>query len=219
MIKGRESRGVKGVKKAYLTDRWTGQKWIKSTGVSEEGVLYDGAMTPYISKDKISAKGKEILPGPIGKERKRYLEKVSEGHAKYEKLYKQYEEEYNAKFIEPLLPPKERVYERALKELELLGDRGLDQADYIKSRIPENIKEDYEAWRKYDDLERKYWHQLHNIQSWADKEAEKTLKAEAYSTKKTATYLWFFLLGIVFVVAGVLAVSDRKRTSADVISN
>ena len=37
-------------------------------------------------------------------------------------------------------------------------------------------------------LERKYWHQLHNIQSWADKEAEKTLKAEAYSTKKTATY-------------------------------
>lgn len=44
-------------------------------------------------------------------------------------------------------------------------------------------------------LERKYWHQLHNIQSWADKEAEKTLKAEAYSTKKTATYYMAFPFG------------------------
>lgn len=225
------SKTVEGVKKVYLTDRWTGQKWIKSTGVSDEGKLYDGVMTLYISKEKINAKGKEILSGAIGKERKKYLqgkmdeaiankEEVSKGHTQYVRLYEQYEEGYNAKFIEPLLPPEEYVYERALKKIELLVDsRVPEKSDYISSRIPEKLKEDNDAWKTYDDLERKNWHQIHNIGSWANNEAEKQLKAEAYLTKKIATYIWFSLLGIVSLVVGILTLVHRKRTHTDVMSN
>lgn len=221
------TKTVKGVKQVYLTDRWTGQKWIKSIGVSNKGKLYDGDMIPYLSEEEIKARGKEILSGEMGIERKKYLqakmdeaiankEKVSTGHTQYVRLYEKYEEEYKTKYFEPLLPPKENVYERASKQLELLADGyDLAKADYISSKIPEKLKEDCEAWRKYDDLERKYWNQIRNIDSWANKEAEKILKAEAYSTKKIATYVWLSLLGIVFFVAGIQGFIYRKKAHTE----
>ncbi|HHX94317.1 MAG TPA: hypothetical protein GX691_00625 [Clostridia bacterium] len=214
------TKTVEGARVTYETDRWTGRTWIKLHGVTNSGKLVEGTETPYISPDELKPIVAEIIAGPLGEKRKQYLQnkkkeiiekenQVKKGHTQYVQLYEKYEQEFYTSVIHSLpFSMQDPLYEINI---------ATEKQSYIWGKIPKKIHEDNRAWKSYKNQLTKIDNQINDMSDWATTEAEKIIKAKAYTTRKIATGLWFFLLVLILLGTSISGFLCRKKSHSEPI--
>jgi len=201
---------INGDKIVHLRDRWLGQSWVLFYGRFGEDFL-SGEEVPYIKDSSVKERAEVVLKGPVGLKKRNELEKRlseaqaekethSKGHTEYVRRWEALEVEYRRKYPQP-------------EGLEGLISWDLEKNDWIRSRLPAELIQECNAWRRADRRISEIEGQIRKLPQWAKEQAKKQLTAEAYRNRNIATGVWVSLVALSFVTGVVLFVREYRRLS------
>lgn len=225
------------IKIQYLTDRWTGQQWLKLYGslpdawsndsndsianILKQTIInpysamsFAGNMYPHFSPNSIAKKVKTILAG-------------NKGIAKRQQLEEELQTANNAKTIHAEGHTEYLRLEKTIRNKEYLTpstsdilytwktrlERNQEMAKAIAKEMPQQIVYERNAWI-YENLKIKQIHgEINDLPAWSDNEAKKELTSKAQRTKNVATIIWVVLIAISLVMTIVLYLKPKRSNT------